>query len=440
MKHGSSTQSGEWLLSRQANLDQIDWKEIVYAGTESDTLDYKAAQNWHKLSRSGKAKFARHCMALANTRGGYLVVGVGEDRAGRPVVYQGLSEEESKSFDPTDVGSFINGCSDPPIEFDLVRPVIDGKRYVIIVVHRFRDLPHVCRVGCDHELQQGVFYIRTPDASSRAAYRATEVHQLIQRALRNQREMLGRMIRGILYEKQTPPEPLAESLYHEELRNSMRFFEKNVNRSLFLKKTASLTWAIYPDRYLKSAFELSTIQLTMKEAVAIAGVSGMFCAEPGEFTYFTNNSLRSLDDERGVYYQAFRSGLWHGVLSLSPWLKESELPYADLVNLIARMVLFSAHYTTILGYQEEIIHLLVTMRGIDGLRIVFPNRPVRKHQGIARIGELEVRLDRSAADWLTGIPEHARRIIRDICIRFNVPDAWHPNIEEDVRQRLKGIL
>ena len=50
----------------------MDWESIVKRGVESDELDYKAAQNWNKLSRTGRAKFARHCMALANTKGGYV--------------------------------------------------------------------------------------------------------------------------------------------------------------------------------------------------------------------------------------------------------------------------------------------------------------------------------------------------------------------------------
>ena len=31
----------------------IVWKSIIYRGVESDELDYKAAQNWLQLPRSG---------------------------------------------------------------------------------------------------------------------------------------------------------------------------------------------------------------------------------------------------------------------------------------------------------------------------------------------------------------------------------------------------
>lgn len=66
--------------------NDTDWRSIICRGIESDELDYKAAQNWKNLSRAGKAKFVRHCIAMANTKGGYVVVGVGEDASGQPEI------------------------------------------------------------------------------------------------------------------------------------------------------------------------------------------------------------------------------------------------------------------------------------------------------------------------------------------------------------------
>ena len=53
--------------------NDTDWRSIICRGIESDELDYKAAQNWKNLSRAGKAKFVRHCIAMANIKGGYVV-------------------------------------------------------------------------------------------------------------------------------------------------------------------------------------------------------------------------------------------------------------------------------------------------------------------------------------------------------------------------------
>ena len=61
-----------------------DWSEIVCCGLENQQIDFKSHQDWEKIGRVGRAKFARHAMAMANTQGGYVVVGVGEDENGTP--------------------------------------------------------------------------------------------------------------------------------------------------------------------------------------------------------------------------------------------------------------------------------------------------------------------------------------------------------------------
>ena len=160
--------------------DSSKYLELVHRGVESDELDYKAAQDWDDMTRAGRAKFVRHLLAFANTRGGYLVVGVGEDASGYPALRTGLTEKQCASFDPSKVGAFVNAHVEPPIDFTIARPLIDGKRYAIFVIHPFKTLPHVCSGGVEGELQTGVFYIRTADASSRPAYRAMELADINQ--------------------------------------------------------------------------------------------------------------------------------------------------------------------------------------------------------------------------------------------------------------------
>ena len=196
----------------------MDFEELIYRQVESDTLDYKAHQSWSAMSAAARGKFIRHLAAFANTHGGVLVVGVGEDSSGCPCDYTGLTEEETRSFDPTAVGAYINACVEPPIDFSLERPLVRGKRYAVFVVRPFTTLPHVCTRSVENELQSGVFYIRTRDASSRPAHRALEMHRLIQRALRNQRELLAKMLRGILYETRTLDASADEPRESEEIR------------------------------------------------------------------------------------------------------------------------------------------------------------------------------------------------------------------------------
>jgi hypothetical protein len=405
-----------------ASSSKIDWAAIVRRGVESDELDYKAAQHWGNLNRREKAKFARHCMALANTKGGYIVVGVGEDKAGRPSVFTGLTDEQLKSFDPTDVGNYVNRRVDPPIDFDIVRPKIKGKSYVIFVVRRFKELPHVCTSQVDEELQQGCFYIRTQDASSRPAYRAGEIHDLVQRALRNQREILGRMIRGLLYEKGLRPEPSANSLFCEELRSSWTFIHRNA-KSTF----ADPVFEIYTTLsvFEKKSLGPSEIQNAVKSSLVSFHGEPLLSVNIDEETYFTNVSLRSLSVLRKVYFQAFQSGLFHFV---SAFHTKRDIDLADLLKLICDSLFFLSRYYNELGREDEIIKVAVRLSGMNDRRLILDGAKP-KNPFVCRIPEILVEMERSAADLYAGIAEHTAHAFRNILYCFNVPDGRHSEIK-----------
>ncbi len=404
----------------------VDWRAIVERGIESDELDYKAAQNWRNLKRSEKAKFVRHCLALANTKGGYIVVGVGEDKAGKPSLFTGLSDDQLKSFDPTDVGNFINHRVEPPIDFEIVRPAIDGRSYVIFVVRRFRQLPHVCTQAIDGELYQGCFYIRTADASSRVAYRASEIHLIVQRALRNQREILGRMLRGLLYEKgMSPAEPLAESLFNEELRHAEGFLSRG-GGGLFSKGPA-FEIRCFPAEFRRTAFTLADIRSAVLDSLITFHDEPLMTTGGSDETYFTNISLRSLSVDKGVYFQAFRSGLFHYVSAVDT--SSGRIPRDALLRLVAGSVYFIGHYYNQLGLDDELLTLAVNLNNVDGVSIGLDGQRPTARPHTCRISTIRIELERSVADLFAGAAEHAVRILQDISLRFNLPEALMADTE-----------
>ena len=408
----------------------MDWESIVKRGVESDELDYKAAQNWNKLSRTGRAKFARHCMALANTKGGYVVVGVSEDEGGRPALFTGLTEEELQSFDPTEIGTFVNRFSDPQVEFTLERPVVDGKQYVVFAIKRFTQLPHVCTGSCEHELQQGVFYIRTADASSRPAYRASEVHALIQRAMRNQRELLGRMLRGLLYENHTAvPGNEDQSRFQEELGHSRQLFAK-----LFKGKSQALQaeLTITPDQYAAERFTLSEVRAAAEESCGTAADS-LFIGLPDlREAYLTNVSLRY--GGKNVFWQIFRTGQFHFRCVL-PKRSDNVISYGRLCDLVADAVNFCAQLYGSLGFSDQTLRLDVSLFNAENCRLDFPG--MDPANTVCRIPEIEVHLNFSAANFISGRAVHADSLIRRLCERFNISDGRHLDLKSRIEQRLR---
>ncbi|MBQ9336237.1 MAG: ATP-binding protein [Lentisphaeria bacterium] len=410
----------------------MDWESIIKRGVESDELDYKAAQNWNRLTRVGRAKFARHCMAMANTKGGYVVVGVGEDAAGRPSLLTGLTEEESQSFDPTEIGNFVNRFSDPQIEFTLERPVVDGKQFVVFAIKRFTQLPHVCTGTCEHELLQGVFYIRTADASSRPAYRASEVHALIQRAMRNQRELLGRMIRGLLYENHTSASGNDnQSRFQEELNHSRGFFQKFVHPA---KQAVQAELVVMPDAYVSERFTLSELRASAEESRSTDPNTEFLEAEDFRDAYFTNVSLRFGGGSR--IWQIYRTGLFH-FRSALPVVSGGSLSYDSLCSYAVDAVAFCASFYGTLGLSDEGLRLEVSLFNSGDVHLDFPGSGPA--DTVCRIPEITVHLNFTAADLIAGIAVHADNLVRRICERFNISEGRHGNLSARIARHLKQI-
>jgi hypothetical protein len=426
------------------NTDKIpvDWNSIIYREIESEELDYKAAQNWSQLKRSGKAKFVRHCIAMANTKGGYLVVGVGEDSSGRPRLYTGLTDRQLKSFDPTAVGNFINRYADPQVDFTIEKPVVDGKKYVVFVIHRFSTLPHVCSYGCEFELQQGVFYIRTADASSRPAYRASEIHTIVQRALRNQREILGRMLRGVLYESGQSLEPEAQNHFAEQVRHSRLLFQKR-KPGFVPSENIRLELSVFPAAYEAEKFSLSEIKQAVDNSLSIFTESSFLLKKEINGGFFSNVAFRVFPEDTGKFCQFFQSGLFH-YLTLIPKNRRA-LNYRRLAILIAEAVYFLGQYYLELGYDDELLSIKFKLDGVE--KTVLSRIPGngQKDSGkkknasyVCRIPEINVKMQRTVADFVSGPVGHSVRIIREICERFNLPAGKHDQIEDSIRKYLEN--
>ena len=410
----------------------IDWKTLIYRGVESDELDYKAAQNWRELNRRGKSKFVRHCLAMANTKGGYIIVGVGEDDTGKPCLYTGMTDREAKSFDPTDVGHFINRYADPAIDFDIERPIVEGKTYVVFVIRRFSTLPHVCGFGCESELQQGAFYIRTADASSRVAYRASEIHLIIQRALRNQRESLGRMIRGVLYEGQNGSESSAVSYFSEERENSRKFVANrdsrfNINNQSLFEVSAEL------DSYNQDEFALSEIRRAVTfSACTFSGTPFLFIGDMDE-TFFTNIALRSYSSTSEQFWQAFQSGLFHYI---RPIKTDNGADYREIIQFVAEAIHFLCEYYSELGLADEMLTLRFRMHNVEGVMLaglepfIRGRNETQKYE--SHIPKIKVKIKRTVADLASAPVQHSIKVVKEICERFNFPSNSHEYLEETI--------
>ena len=415
-----------------SNYSETDWEKIVYRGVESEELDYKAATDWKKLNRTGKSKFVRHCLAMANTKGGYIVVGVGEDAAGQPSLFTGLTQTQAKSFDPTIIGNFVNRYADPEIDLTVERPVVKGRRYAIFVIRPFTNIPHVCAYGLNEELQQGVFYIRTADAASRGAHRASEIHTIIQRALRNQRELLGRMIRGVLYENRDMPIEGAASHFKEDSSNGKQYFLRRRTLTDKAKPALLMQLMICPKQYTKDRFTLSEIKRAAGSSSSLLSGAHFVTENDMNESYFSNVALRSLPDGEMKMWQIFKTGMFHYI---SYWpVPDKKIKYQYILRFFAEAVSFLSRLYSELGYDEELLDITISLDETEDIELSEASQPKSQKPGqyICRIPDIRIKLERSAADLASGYIEHAARVIKELCERFNFPDGKHEKLQKNI--------
>lgn len=419
--------------------DGVDWREVVFRGIEDQQLDYKAAQDWNELSRAGKAKFARHVMALANTRGGYIVVGVGEDANGNPILRTGLTEKQARSFDPSAVGQTVNRYADPAVDFDIVRPEIDGVPYAVFVVKRFDDLPHVCCDACDIELQRGVFYIRTTDARSRAAFRASEMHDLIQRALRNQRQALGRLIRGVLYEGRNETAPDAQREF-EQVVNRSQAAAREVFGTGSLRRQLVLEVWCYPSVYQPNRFALGEVKQAAAHVILPPVSHFPFFENEGMRMYFANDALRShapadMPDQRQAYWEFQGNGLFYYLLQFGTKDKR-ELPFPALARSVACAISAIGQLYAAIGVEDELLTMQVNVRNTE--EVVMTGVPGTPAPAPCSIPDVEVTKRRTVGDMVSDPVDHAVRVVTELAERFNVPADRHESLPATLAAFLEG--
>lgn len=222
-------------VAEKFNLTEEELRRYVDAAGEEPHIDHKGPVEWDKSKQS--ASLAKDIMACANTRqGGALVIGVKEENGQLERV--GVTDKQAASFDTTKVAAWVNKYCEPPIQFTCY--VIDHhqKKFVIIRVAEFDDVPVICTKAFHDPdntkkrlLTEGELYVRKPGAESAPIRTANDLRPLIGLASTKKQDELLRAIRSVM--EGTPPRPVVEpeELYAEEREELQAAVTSSVKRT-----------------------------------------------------------------------------------------------------------------------------------------------------------------------------------------------------------------
>ncbi len=159
--------------------------DLVRRGREQRNLEYKGSSVGEPFAWGTdpvNSRITRTIMAMANIGGGSIVIGVDEVSPG-VWVPNGVDESVAASYRQDDVQVYVNGRADPYVELSVRRVDWERRRFVVIQVNGFIELPVVCTRNAG-SLKEGAVYTRPYAKHETAEIRTqSEMREILDRAI-----------------------------------------------------------------------------------------------------------------------------------------------------------------------------------------------------------------------------------------------------------------
>lgn len=156
---------------------------------ESSNLEFKESFGWMSL-----AKYLKTCAAFANTKGGYIVFGIGR----RPHKLLGLSGnnlDQFESIDPEKISGHFNDHYSPEISWNIHEYELNGNIYGLLYVYECQNKPIICKKDAESILREGDIYYRYRGRSERIKY--SELHTILELKRENEQRLWMQLISQI---------------------------------------------------------------------------------------------------------------------------------------------------------------------------------------------------------------------------------------------------
>jgi hypothetical protein len=205
---------GEEIVARSqvvldGDLSKAKLISLILIGREEEALDYKQSYNLSGKVTKDRVEMVRDVVAMANTSGGYIVLGVNENRSGGTLTFEpvGISEEHLKSLDidklKPQIESYLNVSV--PIKLQIHRLDEHGGRcFAVVYVEESPESPIIMekdgqyqeKIGKSKDVFRAGDVVVRDGASSRGADQ-NAVREQISKMRRRERERWTEEILGV---------------------------------------------------------------------------------------------------------------------------------------------------------------------------------------------------------------------------------------------------
>jgi hypothetical protein len=405
-----------------------DWEAILRRGFESKDLDYKGGCAWTESDKRSCCELVKDILAIANSKGGFIVVGVNETPTGFD--WAGLSHDQCESFEASRLNRFVQNYADPPINTHVIKHVSQGAAFVIIEVPRFPDTPHICQKDYPGVLAAGGLYVRTDNNESAPIKDSSDMRAVIEHAVRNRGDQLLASFRAILTGTMQPVTgPSDAEQFGSQAREAAARCSQVIPQGaagLGFRETT-----IHPMRFDRHRFTIPTLeQMADAASVTYRGWPYIFYSERrADCITHLDDGLEMLLNEGGnfQFWRLHQSGL----LYVKEMFQEDERPEArqqivlgtvttayTCAELVQCLVdLFAGRMA-----DDELVRLHVRFLGVQGRTLAmirgntFVETPYQCDSD-----QIVYEQQRTLADWRAGVIPHAIEILSQVNRKFHAP-------------------
>lgn len=412
-----------------------DWEAILRRGFESKELDYKGPCVWSESDKKACCEIVKDILATANTKGGFIVVGVGETPTGFD--WPGLTRVECESFETSRLNRFVQNYTDPPINAHVIKYTSQGTNFVVIEIPRFSDTPHICQKDYPGVLSAGAIYVRTDNNESAPIKDSSDMRTIVEHAVRNRGDQLLSSFRAILTGTVQPtsgPSDIEQfTIQAREAAARCRQAIPTETAALGFRETL-----FHPLRFDRHRFTIPDLE-RMAEAASVTyrGWPYIFYSEKrADCISHLDDGLEMLLNDEGVFqfWRLHQSGC----LYVNEMFAEDEdgdsrpqrvlgtvtFAYTSAEAVQCLVDLFTGHVA-----DGESVRILMRLYGVHD-RALARIRGNSYHVTPYKCEADQIVYDqqRTLADWRAGVIPHAIDLLGQVQKKFNAPDVSYDEV------------